>query len=91
MTRRLKITPKRQKITQQGSLSDDVEIDDLGLSKYVLRNPDKATQTDMFNEPTDYSRASSNRSTSTAIEGTEDRKQERQVSASTGESVDRFR
>ena len=47
----------------------------------------KATQTDMFNEPSDSSSASSNRSAITAIEGSEDRKQERQVSLSSGESM----
>ena len=45
----------------------------------------------MFNEPSSSSSASSNRSVKTAIEGNEDRKQERQVSVSTGESLDDVR
>ena len=45
----------------------------------------------MFNEPSNYSSASSNRSVKTAIEGNEDRKQDRQVSLSSGESMDDVR
>ena len=45
----------------------------------------------MFNEPSDYSSVSSNRSVKTAIEGNDDRTQERQISASTGESMDDVR
>ena len=89
MTKRLKILPEKQKRTQQGILLDDVDFDDLDLSKYDRRN--KATQTDMFNEPSNYSSASSNRSVKTAIEGNDDRTQERQISASTGESMDDVR
>ena len=91
--------PEKQKRTQQGILFDDVDFDDFDLSKYDRRN--KATQTDMFNEPSDYSSASSNRSVKTAIEGNDDRTQEsrgardatpsRQISASTGESMDDVR
>ena len=96
-TSRLKILPERQKRTQQGILLDDVNFDDFDLSKYNIRN--KATQTDMFNEPSNYSSASSNRSVKTAIEGNEDRKQDRrearetsrQVSLSSGESLDDVR
>ena len=89
MTKRLKILPEKQKRTQQGILLDDVDFDDFDLSKYDRRN--KATQTDMFNEPSDYSSASSNRSVKTAIEGNDDRTQERQISTSTGESRDDVR
>ena len=89
MTKRLKILPKKQKRTQQGILLDDVDFDDFDLRKYDRRN--KATQTDMFNEPSDYSSASSNRSVKTAIEGNDDRTQERQISASRGESMDDVR
>ena len=89
MTKRLKILPEKQKRTQQGILLNDVDFDDFDLSKYDRRN--KATQTDMFNEPSDYSSASSNRSVKTAIEGNDDRTQERQISASTGESLDDVR
>ena len=45
----------------------------------------------MFNEPSNYSSASSNRSVKAAIEGNEDRKQDRQVSLSSGESLDDVR
>ena len=90
-TSRLKILPERQKRTQQGILIDDVNFDDFELDKYNIRNPNKATQTDMFNEPSNYSSASSNRSVKTAIEGNEDRKQDRQVSLSSGESLDDVR
>ena len=55
------------------------------LDKFNIRNANKATQTDMFNEPSRYSSASSNRSVKTAIEGNEDSKQDRQVSLSSGE------
>ena len=89
MTKRLKILPEKQKRTQQGILLNDVDFDDFDLSKYDKRN--KATQTDVFNEPSNYSSASSNRSVKTAIEGNDDRTQERQISASTGESMDDVR
>ena len=85
-THRLKILPQRQKRTQQGILLDDVNFDDFDLDKYNIRN--KATQTDMFDEPSNYSSSSSNRSVKTAIEGNEDRKQDRQISLSSGESLD---
>ena len=88
-TSRLRILPERQKRTQQGILLDDVNFDDFDLSKYNIRN--KATQTDMFNEASNYSSASSNRSVKTAIEGNEDRKQDRQISLSSGESLDDVR
>ena len=89
MTKRLKILPEKQKRTQQGILLNDVDFDDFDLSKYDKRI--KATQTDIFNEPSNYSSASSNRSVKTAIEGNDDRTQERQISASTGESMDDVR
>ena len=55
MTHRLKILPERQKRTQQGILLDDVDFDDFDLSRYdkreiLFNNPDKGTQTDVFNE-----------------------------------------
>ena len=88
-TSRLRILPEKQKRTQQGILLEDVDFDDFDLGKYDRRN--RATQTDMFNEPSNYSSASSNRSVKTAIEGNEDRKQERQFSLSSGESLDDVR
>ena len=90
-THRLRILPEKQKRTQQGILIDDVDFDDFDLSKYDIRNPNKATQTDMFNEPSSYSSASSKQSIRTAIEGNEDRTQERQTSISTGDSMDDVR
>ena len=90
-TSRLRIIPERQKRTQQGILIDDVDFDDFGLSKYDRRNPNKATRTDMFNEPSNSSSASSNRSVKTAIEGNEYKQQDRQVSLSSGESLDDVR
>ena len=90
-TSRLRILPEKQKRTQQGILLDDVDFDEFDLSKYDIRNPNKATQTDMFNEPSIYSNASSNRSAKTAIEGNEDKQQDRQISLSSGESLDDVR
>ena len=90
-TSRLRILPEKQKRTQQGILLDDVDFDEFDLSKYDRRNPNKATQTDMFNEPSIYSSASSNRSVKTTIEGNEDKQQDRQVSLSSGESLDDVR
>ena len=89
-TSRLKILPERQKRTQQGILIDDVNVDDFDLDKYNIRNPNKATQTDMFNEPSDYSSATSNRSVRTARDG-ESNEQQRQTSISSGESMDDVR
>ena len=90
-THRLKILPEKQKRTQQGILLDDVNFDDFDLDKYNIRNPNKATQTDMFDEPSNYSDATSNRSVRKGIEGNEDKQQDRQTSASTGESMDDVR
>ena len=63
-THRLKILPERQKRTQQGILLDDVNFDDFDLSRYdrketLMNNPDKGTQTDLFE-----SRSSTERSES---------------------------
>ena len=57
-TSRLRILPERQRRTQQGILLDEVDFDDFDLSKYDRKtilinddnNPDKGTQTDVFNE-----------------------------------------
>ena len=54
MTHRLKIIPERQRRTQQGILLDDVDFEDFDLSKHDRKeilfneNPDKGTQTDLF-------------------------------------------
>ena len=90
-THRLKILPEKQKRTQQGILLDDVNFDDFDLDMYNIRNPNKATQTDMFNEPSNYSDATSNGSVRTGIEGNEDKPQDRQVSVSIGDSMDDVR
>ena len=90
-TSRLRIISERQKRTQQGILIDDVDFDDFDLSKYDRRNPNKATQTDMFNDNSNSSSVSSNRSVKTAIEGHEDKQQDRQISLSSGESLDDVR
>ena len=63
----------------------------MDLNKYNLRNPNKATQTDMIVDSRNYSSATSNRSIRTAIEGNEDRTQERQASISIGDSMDDIR
>ena len=91
MTSRLRILPERQKRTQQGILLDDVDFNEFDLSRYDIRNPQKGVQSDMFVDGSNYSSASSNRSIRTATEGNEDRKQERQTSISTGESLDDVR
>ena len=57
-TSRLRILPERQRRTQQGILLDEVDFDDFDLSKYERKtilinddnNPEKGTQTDVFNE-----------------------------------------
>ena len=55
-THRLKILPEKERRTQQGLLLDDVNFDDFDLDKYDKKkilmndNPNKGTQTDVFNE-----------------------------------------
>ena len=55
-SRRLKILPERERRTQQGILLDDLDMDDFDLGKYdkktilLNENPEKGTQTDMFNK-----------------------------------------
>ena len=57
-TSRLKILPERQRRTQQGILLDEVDFDDFDLGNYDRKtilindsnNPEKGTQTDVFNE-----------------------------------------
>ena len=55
-THRLRILPGKDRRTQQGLLLDDVNFDDFDLDKYnrktllVNDNPNKGTQTDVFNE-----------------------------------------
>ena len=92
-TRRLKIQPERERRTQQGMLLENVDFDDFDLSRYDIRNPNKATQTDVFDDNSNYSSATSNRSIRTMgipTEG-ENQEQQRQTSISTGESLDDVR
>ena len=53
-TRRLRILPERERRTQQGMLLENVDFDEFDLSRYDIRNPNKATQTDLFNENSNY-------------------------------------
>ena len=75
-THRLKILPEKQKRTQQGILLDDVNFDDFDLSRYdrkeiLMNNPDKGTQTDLFE-----SRSSTEKSESIKSSGNETFKSE---------------
>ena len=57
-THRLRISPEKQRRSQQGILLDDVDFDDFDLNNYDRKNiltnyndnPNKGTQTDVFNE-----------------------------------------
>ena len=86
-TRRLRILPERERRTQQGILLDDVDFDEFDLNRYDIRNPNKGTQTDFFNETSNYSSATSNRIIRTPTEG----ERQRETSISTGESMDDVR
>ena len=93
-TRRLKIQPERERRTQQGMLLENVDFDEFDLSTYDIRNPNKATQTDIFDDNSNYSSATSNRSIRTMeipTEGQSRQEQQRQTSVSTGESMDDVR
>ena len=92
-TRRLRILPERERRTQQGLLLENVDFDEFELSRYDIRNPNKGTQTDLFNNDSIYSSVTSNRSIRTMeipTEG-ESQEQQRQTSISTGESMDDVR
>ena len=93
-TRRLRILPERERRTQQGLLLENVDFDEFDLSRYDIRSPNKATQTDVFNENSNYSSASSKHSLRTMeipTEGESRQEQQRQTSISTGESMDDVR
>ena len=93
-TRRLKIQPERERRTQQGMLLENVDFDEFDLSRYDIRNPNKATQTDIFDDNSNYSSATSNRSIRTMeipAEGESRQEHQRQTSVSTGESLDDVR
>ena len=74
------------------------EFDEFDLSRYDIRNPNKATQTDVFDDNSNYSSATSNRSirTPTEVESRQEQQRReardatasRQTSISTGESMD---
>ena len=87
-TRRLRILPERERRTQQGLLLESVDFDEFDLSRYDIRNPEKGTQTDLFNENSNYSSASSKQSLRTPTEAESRQEQQRQTSVSTGESLD---
>ena len=90
-TRRLRILPERERRTQQGLLLESVDFDEFDLSRYDIRNPEKGTQTDLFNENSNYSSASSKQSLRTPTEVESRQEQQRQTSVSTGESLDDVR
>ena len=103
-TRRLRILPERERRTQQGILLDDVDFDEFDLSRYDIRNPNKATQTDVFDDniSSNYSSVASNQSMKTprqrlASSATpseiqrNEQQQQRQTCVSTGESMDDVR
>ena len=90
-TRRLRILPERERRTQQGLLLENVDFDEFDLSRYDIRNPNKATQTDVFDDNNNYSSATSNRSIRTTTEVESRQEQQRQTSISTGESMDDVR
>ena len=90
-TRRLRILPERERRTLQGLLLENVDFDEFDLSRYDIRNPNKATQTDVFDDNSNYSSATSNRSIRTTTEVESRQEQQRQTSISTGESMDDVR
>ena len=90
-TRKLRILPERERRTQQGLLLENVDFDEFDLSRYDIRNPNKATQTDVFDDNSNYSSATSNRSIRTTTEVESRQEQQRQTSISTGESMDDVR
>ena len=93
-TRRKRILPERERRTQQGILLENVDFDDFDLSRYDIRNPNKATQTDVFDDNTSskYSSVASNQSLKTPSEiQRNEQQQQRQTSVSTGESMDDIR
>ena len=91
-TRRLRILPERERRTQQGMLLNDLNFDDFDLDQYNIRNSNKATQTELFNDDSNFSSATSNRSINTTPSEVErNEQQQRQTSTSTGESLDDVR
>ena len=90
-TRRLRILPERERRTQQGLLLENFDFDEFDLSRYDMANPNKATQTDVFDDNSNYSSVSSKQSLRTPAETESRQEQQRQTSISTGESMDDVR
>ena len=92
-TRRLRILPERERRTQQGMLLENVDFDEFDLSGYDIRNPNKATQTDVFDDniSSNYTSVTSNQSLRTPTNVESRQEQQRQTSTSTGESMDDVR
>ena len=75
-------------------LLENLDFDEIDLSRYDIRNPNKATQTDIFDDNSNYSSATSNRSIRTMeipTEAESRQEQQRQTRISTGESMDGVR
>ena len=92
-TRRLRILPERERRTQQGLLLENVDFDEFDLSSYDIRNPNKATQTDVFDDniSSNYTSVTSNQSLRTPTNVESRQEQQRQTNVSTGESMDDVR
>ena len=75
-------------------LLDDLNFDEFDLDKYNIRNPNKATQTDIFNDSisSNYSSVAPSQSMNTPSEiERHEQQQRRETSTSTGESLDDVR
>ena len=92
-TRRLRILPEKERRTQQGMLLENVDFYDFDLDKYNIRNPNKATQTDIFGDHnnSNYTSVAPSQSINTPSEIERNEQQQRQTSVSTGESLDDVR
>ena len=92
-TRRLRILPEKERRTHQGMLLENVDFNDFDLDKYNIRNPNKATQTDIFDDHnnSNYTSVAPSQSINTPSEIERNEQQQRQTSVSTGESLDDVR
>ena len=92
-TRRLRILPEKERRTQQGMLLENVDFNDFDLDKYNIRNPNKATQSDIFDDHnnSNYTSVAPSQSINTPSEIERNEQQQRQTSVSTGESLDDVR
>ena len=84
---------RRLRRTQQGILLEDVDFNDFDLDKFNIRNPNKATQTDIFDDniSSNYSSVAPSQSMKTPSEIERHEQQQRQTSTSTGENLDDVR